>query len=84
MNFAGGAWDSSSTKDNYLYGIHSWFMSPNNDSGSPDYWVWTFWSTNIGDSPVDDVENSVHAVINLKSDVTVTGSGTEEDPYVVQ
>ena len=30
------------------------------------------------------VENGIRPVINLRSDVKITGSGTIEDPYIVQ
>ena len=73
-----------STTSNYLYtGQHYWTMSPYfifaNDAN-----VFRVWSD--GGLSYYTVSNvlGIRPVINLTSDVTLTGSGTSEDPYVVK
>ncbi len=68
---------------NYLVKKYNyWTMSP---SGCASDWKLTFMLSNdhISDNNIQE-KVSVLPVINLKSDVTVTGTGTEQDPYVVQ
>ena len=69
---------------NYLYREYLWWsMSPYGSRSSSVYELFSVTSTLISDS-INYTNNTVRPVINLKSDVTVTGSGTQEDPYVVQ
>ena len=98
MNYAGMSENSDyrsfATRNNYLLNYlnngtneywYMWSMSP--------YYAYSSYAGEFygyADGYIDknfDVSRDdfvVRPVINLKSDVTVTGSGTEQDPYVVQ
>ena len=82
--YAGLAW-SSSTTDNYLYtGQYYWTMSPYGFDNSGYAVVFSVTSTGqLSYSDVDWAVPGVRPVINLKADVTLTGSGSSTDPYVV-
>ena len=71
------------TKENYLYHDKDfwWTMSPYDPGDAVLGGVHNTYSVYYG---FIDYEHPVFPVINLKSDVTVTGSGTAEDPYVVE
>ena len=91
---AGGVFDGSynhmkSNNGSYLVtGNHFWTMTPAggyNPFGGADWSAYVFGVNSSG--AVDDY-NTDHAgglrpVVNLKSGVTITGSGTKTDPYVV-
>ncbi len=72
------------TNHNYLYHDYIWWtMSPYGYGGG----CWAIFRGEDNGSIGAEMHNAGYAalpVINLNSDVTVTGSGTEEDPYVVQ
>lgn len=51
-----------------------WFFDTADEIRSLSYFKYTSLSS----------DGKFYPVINLKADVTVTGSGTESDPYVVQ
>ena len=82
--YAGGYF-SRNNSNYYLYNpaIYSWTMSPAGVASNYSY-MWRiesggyFWylSSNSG--------SSLRAVINLKSDVKASGTGTSSDPFVVQ
>ncbi len=78
--------NNNATTENYLYHDYYWWtMSPDEFSFSNRYG--SVWDAGKGASFVDGyiiVSENLLPVINLKSDVTVTGSGTIDDPYVVQ
>ena len=60
-------------------------MSPNYSYSSyANEFFGTYGSFSNGHYYVSDTNNVVRPVINLNSDVTVTGSGTQSDPYVVE
>ena len=80
---------SGVTTSNYLYYTLSsfywfWSLSPNLSRTSNAYGFYgglnnrSFYNITVNST------NGVRPVINLKEDVTVTGSGTEDDPYVVK
>ena len=80
----GGAVYGIGNSSYYLYtGNYYWTMSPCNvlGSGAGEFLVYS--SGSIGN---DRVNNSygVRPVLSLKSDISVTGSGTQSDPWVVQ
>ena len=81
---AGTKWSSNNSKF-YLYtGSYYWTMSPSNFNASTAY---EFHIGSYGDIISNsDVHNSygVRPVISLKSSVILTGTGTMDDPYVVQ
>ena len=82
--YAGGVW-TASNDIYYLYtGETFWSMSPCFFSGSDAY---VFRANNDGslDSDGGTVNSSygVRPVINLSSDVQISGSGTSTDPYQV-
>ena len=83
-NMAGGVWNL----DNYNYYLYSgntyWTISPNYSEGY--FHVREFLIDVNGWLSSDYVNNSwgIRPVINLKADVTLTGSGTSTDPYVVE
>ncbi len=73
--------------NNYLNHKYNWWsLSPYKIVGNTDYnrsIVFYFnYVSNISKSTQDFLD--MVPVINLKSDVTVTGSGTADDPYVVE
>ena len=84
--FAGGyplALNDSYYLDNNS-GLHWWTMSPAGQTSLASA-AWGYHTTmgfcNFGTNYPSTI---VRAVINLKSDVTVMGSGTIDDPYVIQ
>ncbi len=83
MLIAGLSWEKTIPSSHYLYSNYSWWsMSPRDASSS---YASEHVSTD-GYYDYGDVNFTIFArpVINLKADVTVTGTGTSEDPYVVQ
>ena len=79
---AGGVYGSSNNSY-YLYtGDSYWTMSPHNFSGS---FAYAFVVDNVGylDNASVNATIGVRPVINIASNVTITGSGTISDPYVV-
>ena len=82
---AGLAW-SDTTTNNYLYtGQYYWTMSPS-FFGSLGY-AFVFYVSSagqLGNSSVSWATPGVRPVINLASDVTLSGTGTSSDPYVVE
>ncbi len=92
MGFAGLS-NSTSTYDNNNYLYHNyywWSLSPCSYGyygTGLEYYVDFYLANNNGFIASDSGANAANAilpVINLKSDVTVTGTGTQKDPYVVQ
>ena len=85
LNMAGIGPDASHcSKNNYLSNITHMnellTLSPYDAYGSG--FLLTNYHGYVGDNRADDL-SSFAPVINLKSDVTFTGSGTKDDPYVV-
>ena len=83
--FAGGVYGSSYSNTSYYLhtGQYSWTMSPLNFSGAIAYIFAVHSSGSLGVWNVHDT-GAVRPVINLKVDVTITGSGTTTDPYKVE
>ncbi len=80
--FAGGT--TSSNSSYYLYtGQYYWTMSPSNTISSGDARV--FRVNSSGDLGYNGVNNArgVRPVLNLSADITLTGEGTQSNPYVV-
>ena len=81
--FAGG-YAAKENSSYYLYNnTNYWTMSPGGFGyGSSGVW----WISSNGAIYTTNTSATLllHPVINLKTDVTVTGSGTSTDPYVVQ
>ncbi|MDE5540205.1 MAG: hypothetical protein K2J20_06965 [Bacilli bacterium] len=78
---AGGVVGSNNTSY-YLYNGHSyWTMSPSRYVSYST--VWSAYLT--GECSWSGLSNAfgIRSVINLKADVSITGSGTQNDPYVV-
>lgn len=81
---AGGYYNSSNS-NYYLYNdsIHWWTMSPGGFSGTSAF-VWYMSSAgSFGPSYVANTSRRLRAVLNLKVDIVVTGSGTSGDMYRV-
>ena len=79
---AGLAW-SSVNPSNYLYtGQEYWTVSPLDFNSG---WAGVFYVYSYGSFGGGNVNGAlgVRPVINLRADVTLTGSGTADDPYVV-
>ena len=58
-----------------------WTLSPNSDNS---YTVFCVESGSIHDYyGADDTNTAVRPVLYLSSEITLTGSGTQSDPYVV-
>ena len=82
--FAGILW-SGTNQNNYLYTMQAyWTMSPGyyDSTGAYVFIVNSNGNLYINDGNVSNV-NGVRPVINLRSNVQLTGSGTTSDPYVV-
>ena len=80
VSMAGGVVGTSNSSY-YLYtNQYYWTMSPNFYPGANVFYVYSNGSL---DSNWVDTANGVRPVINLSADVTLTGSGTVSDPYVV-
>ena len=81
--YAGGVYGSRNASY-YLYnGQDYWTMSPSYFSGTGAYILYVSSNGNLSDYRVS-YTRGVRPVINLSASVTVTGSGTTTDPYVVE
>ena len=77
----GGAVNGSSNKSYYLYtGNYYWTMSPSYFNGSS---AGELYGSNALSSSNVPVSRGVRPVLSLKSDISVTGSGTQNDPFLV-
>ena len=86
VEMAGTNWDSSNSSF-YLYtGQQYWTMSPFNFLGTMGTLAYDFFVQSNGRISISVVNNTlgVRPVFSLKSDVTLSGSGTQSDPWVVQ
>ena len=82
--FAGGT--TSSNNSYYLYtGQNYWTMSPSYFyAANSNAYVFSVYSNGyLNDNNVDWTGSGVRPVLNLSADVTLTGSGTQNNPYVV-
>ena len=86
VSMAGGVYGTSNSSY-YLYtGQYYWTMSPYNFGvGSSNSWANVFYVGSNGYLSSNNVGGTfgVRPVLNLSADVTLTGSGTQTDPYVV-
>ena len=83
--YAGGYYGSNNS-NYYLYNplINIWTMSPSGYGSDNILYNWYIHANGyLGIDFVDDTR-SLRPVINIKSDVTATGLGTEESPYVIK
>ena len=79
--FAGGVYGTRN-RSFYLYSeLAYWTMSPSIFAGLYSYVLYV--SSNSLDSEEVNTELNIRPVINLSSNVTITGSGTSTDPYTV-
>ena len=78
-----GSYYGKNNSNYYLYNNdYFWTMSPASFSGSYSY-VWRVNATgNLYDRYVADT-SSIHPVLNLRTNVMVTGTGTSTDPFVI-
>ena len=71
----------------YLYnGQNYWTMTPHSWLvGTVASWVWAFYVHSTGYFNAYGVDNKfgVRPVINLRSDIKISGNGTKDNPYVV-
>ena len=81
---AGASW-SSGNSSYYLYNnANYWTMSPFNFSSNGYAYVFCVSSASrLSYASVDWTSGGVRPVINIASDVEITGSGTSSDPYIV-
>ena len=81
--YAGGYY-SQSNSNYYLYNsaIHWWTMSPAGFGGSTSN-VWRVNTPGTINGTDVDYALRLRAVLNIKADVSVTGTGTSTDPYVI-
>ena len=80
--FAGGYYNKANS-DYYLNnGTDFWLMSPN--SSSQYSFVWKVASDGGITSNMVAEQKYARPVLNLKSTVTATGTGTKTDPFVIQ
>ena len=87
VNMAGGVW-ATVNSSYYLYGCDSyWTMSPYRFTVASTYKfalvAYMSFDGSLSNNSVDAVR-AVRPVINLSADVTLTGTGTMSDPYVVE
>ena len=81
--YAGGIYGTNNTNF-YLYtGQVYWTMSPYNFNGSYAYEFSMNVLGGLGNTGMTNMRG-IRPVINLKADVTITGSGTTTDPYKVE
>ena len=81
--YAGGVYGQTNN-GYYLYtNQYYWTMSPHDFNGSYARVFYVYSDGFLLDSYVNGGTRGVRPVINLKADVTITGSGTISDPYVV-
>ena len=79
--FAGIPKWNSSNSNNYLYtGQTYWTMSPYSGSGALIFVIFENGSFTGGGA---NGECGIRPVINLKSDISLTGSGSVDDPFVL-
>ena len=82
VSMAGGVYRQSNNSY-YLYtGQHYWTMSPSNYYG----YAYVFYVSSTGNLytfDVDWTDYGVRPVLNLSADITLTGEGTQSNPYVV-
>ena len=78
-------WNSSGNTNNYLYtGEYYWTMSPYNFNGSNAFVFYVHSSGYlIANFNVPWADPGVRPVINLKSAIAITGSGSKTDPFKV-
>ena len=83
ISMAGGVLYEANNTSYYLYtGQYYWTMSPSYSFGNTS--VFTVSTTGyLNYNTVNWTVPSVRPVINLSADVTITGSGTIQDPYIV-
>ncbi len=83
VEMAGANWATGSNYSYYLYtGNSYWTMSP---SYFRDGYAYEWFVGGVGDVSYSSVDSSygVRPVLSLKSDISVTGSGTENDPFLL-
>ena len=81
--YAGGYLAQSNNYYLYNPSIHWWTMSPAGYTGSLSA-VWFIGNSgSIFNDRVDASPIAVRPVLNIKADVSVTGTGTSTDPYVI-
>ena len=80
----GITWDNANT-ESYLYtGQNYWTMSPHYFGGSAVVFiVWLDGCLGSGAANVDWTGSGVRPVINIRADVSLTGSGTSTNPFKV-
>ena len=75
-------WNSSGNTNNYLYtGQQYWTMSPSHFNGGHACVCYVLSDGYLGNNYVNWNGPSVRPVINLKSAIAITGSGTTSDPF---
>ncbi len=62
----------------------SWWTLSSNSGNSSDVFLVSYSYGSIGNVYVHSIDNAVRPVVYLSSEVTLTGSGTQSDPYVVK
>ena len=73
----------NSSKESYLLNtenVNTW-LSTKAGVNNYNHYVWYLDKNSIKDTSVTS-ENSIRPVINLKSTLNITGTGTQEDPYI--
>ena len=81
---AGGEKGGTSNSSYYLYtGQSYWTMSPSRFYGSYAQEFLVNYFGNLNPTFVFD-DAGVRPVLSLKSDISVTGTGTQNDPFLVQ
>ena len=81
--YAGGVWNTFN-QSYYLYtGEYYWTISPSIYNSS--YGAYGFYVNSTGQFLNNKVNNArgVRPVINLRSDITLSGAGISSDPYIV-
>lgn len=84
--FAGGSVKNYTNRNFYLYNNTNYFLISPAGSATYNAYVWRMSTSSV--LSVGNVESStgmiLRPVINLKSDVQVSGTGTKDSPFIVE
>ena len=82
--YAGGVAEKSNSSFYLNTNQYYWTMSPYQFNTNNIASMFRMWANGFGYTLLTEDNSGVRPVINLRSDVKITGSGTIEDPYIVQ
>ena len=79
------SWMHLSQNDTTVIGskVNEWTMSRYGRGSSGNYYAWRVYSSGNVDRPLSTYLYSVRPVFYLKSNIEITGTGTQSDPYMI-